>query len=140
MLFGLLTVYVLVLNGLHLGAILGLVQYYGNPAPLWEFIIGHGVVEISVITMAGGSGLLLGYALIHPGLHARRDALVIAANKSMRLLLGIAPLLVVAGVIEGMISPSDVIPDLIKYSVGLLTGVLLYSYLLLTGRPDHRNP
>ncbi len=137
LLFGSLTVYVLVLNGIHLGAILGLLQFYSNAAPLWEFVAGHGVLELSQITMAGGSGLMLGYALLRPRLLSRRDALGIAAQKSIHLLLGTAPLLVVAGTIEGMISPSPAVPALVKYGIGILTGIVLYSYLFLVGRNPH---
>jgi uncharacterized membrane protein SpoIIM required for sporulation len=134
MLFGFWTVYVLLMNGVQFGAVFGLLHHYNNAAPLWEFVIGHGVLELSEITMAGGSGLMLGYALLRPGLYSRRDALGIAANKSIRLLLGTAPFLVIAGTIEGLISPSDVIPAFVKYGVGILTGVLMYGYLLLVGR------
>lgn len=136
MVLGLLTVYVLLLNGIHLGAVLGLLQYYGNAAPLWEFVIGHGVLELSEITMAGGAGLMLGYVVLRPGLRSRRDSLAIAAQKSIRLLLGTAPLLIIAGVIEGIISPSNVIPAPIKYAIGIASGILLYGYLLLVGRKN----
>ncbi len=135
MLLGLLTVYVLILNGLELGMVLGLLQVYGHHAPLWEFIIGHGVLELSEITMAGGSGLMLGYAMVQPGLLSRKNALIVAAHKAMRLLLGSAPLLIIAGVIEGVISPSDDIPAFVKYTIGVSSGVLLYGYLFLAGRP-----
>jgi uncharacterized membrane protein SpoIIM required for sporulation len=134
MMFGLLTVYVLVMNGITLGAVLGLLHYYHHEMPLYEFVVGHSFLELSEITMAGGCGLLLGYALLRPGLFSRRDALGIAAQKSIRLLLGTAPLLIVAGAIEGLISPSDFIPAWLKLGVGLTTGVLLYAYLFLVGR------
>ncbi|MCA1553804.1 MAG: stage II sporulation protein M, partial [Chloroflexi bacterium] len=124
---------VLVSNGLLLGAVFALMQVYGHAAPLWEFVVGHGVLEISEITMAGGSGLLLGYAMLQPGLLSRQNALMLAAQKSVRLLLGSVPLLVVAGTIEGLLSPSDA-PAWIKYAVGIGSGVLLYGYLLLVGR------
>lgn len=133
MLLGLGTVYVLVVNGLVLGGVMGLLQVYGHAAPLAEFIIGHGVIELSEITMAGGSGLLLGYALLQPGLLSRREALGVAAQKAVRLLLGSIPLLAIAGAIEGLISPSDA-PGALKYTIGISSGVLLYGYLLLGGR------
>lgn len=134
MIFGLGTVYVLIVNGVSIGAVLGLLHAHGNAAPLWEFIAGHGVLELSEITIAGGCGLMLGYAMLRPGLYSRRDALGIAASKSVRLLLGTAPFLVVAGVIEGMISPQDILPAFIKFGVAIGTGLLLYGYLLLVGR------
>jgi len=134
MLFGLLTVYVLVMNGITFGAVFGLLHHYNHHLPLYEFVAGHAFLELSEIVMAGGCGLLLGYALLRPGLLTRRDALAIAAQKSIRLLLGTAPLLIVAGAIEGLISPSDSIPAFAKLGIGLLTGILLYAYLFLVGR------
>lgn len=134
MLFGFWTVYILLYSGLMFGTLFGLMHYYNHAGPMWEFVIGHGVLELSEITMAGGAGLMLGYALLRPGLLSRRDALGIAASKSIRLLLGTSPFLVIAGTIEGMISPSDTIPALVKYGVGIGSGLLMYSYLLLVGR------
>lgn len=138
MLFGLLTVYVLLMNGITFGAVFGLLHHYNHHMPLYEFVAGHSFLELSEIVLAGGCGLLLGYALLRPGLLSRRDALGIAAQKSIRLLLGTAPLLIVAGAIEGMISPSDSIPAWAKLGVGLLTGILLYAYLFLVGRNTTR--
>jgi uncharacterized membrane protein SpoIIM required for sporulation len=97
-------------------------------------VIGHGVIELSVIFMAGGSGLMLGWAILRPGLMRRRDALSLAARKSVYLLLGAVPWLVVAGTIEGFISPAETIPVSVKWTVGILSGIFLYGYLLLAGR------
>jgi uncharacterized membrane protein SpoIIM required for sporulation len=131
---GLLTIWILAENGLILGGLLGLTAYYGIGFDLATFVIGHGVIEMSVIFMAGGSGLMLGWALLHPGLQRRRDALALAAGKAVRLLLGAVPMLVVAGTIEGLISPSETIAWPVKWSIGIGTGILLYSYLLFAGR------
>jgi len=92
------------------------------------------VIELSVICMAGGAGLMLGWSLIRPGLLRRRDALILAARKAVRLLVGGIPLLVVAGMIEGFISPAEDIAVWFKWAVGLGSGVLLYGYLILAGR------
>ena len=131
---GLLTFWVLILNGLILGGLLGLTGYYGIGWDLATFVIGHGVIELSVIFMAGGSGLMLGWAILRPGLMRRRDALAQAARTSVRLLMGAVPMLIIAGTIEGFISPSETIPPFVKWAVGIGSGILLYSYLFLAGR------
>jgi uncharacterized membrane protein SpoIIM required for sporulation len=138
MLAGVFTVWIMIYNGLLLGGITGLTTYYDVGFDLWTFVIGHGVIELSVIFIAGGSGLMLGWAIIQPGLLRRRDALAIAARKAVRLVIGCVPLLVLAGLIEGFISPAENIPWPVKWAIGLGSGLLLYSYLLLAGRERRR--
>jgi hypothetical protein len=52
--------------------------------------------------------------------------------------LGCVPLLVIAGLIEGFISPNENIPSLLKWAVGLSSGLLMYAYLLLAGRAEEQ--
>ena len=103
---GIPTAWILLLNGLILGGLTGLTANYGLASGLWTFVIGHGVIELSVIFMAGGAGLSLGWAIFKPGLFSRRDALMLAARKSIILIFGGALLLIIAGLIEGFISPA----------------------------------
>jgi uncharacterized membrane protein SpoIIM required for sporulation len=133
-LLGLLSVYILVTNGIMLGTVAGVVQYYGLSLGLWSFIAAHGVIELSVIFISGGCGLQLGWAVLHPGLRTRADACMQAGRTAMVLMLGAVPLLVVAGILEGFLSPSHA-PAVLKLGAGLLTGVLLYGYLFTAGRP-----
>ena len=135
--FGLPVIYVMITNGISLGGLFGLTQAYGLGGGLFDFVIAHGVLELSIVIAIGGGGLMMGWALISPGNRKRSDALVDATVRAFILVLGLAPLLVVAGTIEGNISPSDA-PFSAKLLIGLSTGTLLYSYLLLAGRPRHR--
>lgn len=131
---GLLTLWVLFFNGLMIGTLTGLTAFHGIGFELWTFVIGHGVIELTIIFISGGSGLMLGWAILRPGLLRRRDALAEAARKAVYLLLGAVPWLVVAGTIEGFISPNNNIPVLLHWLVGIGSGMVLYSYLLIAGR------
>jgi len=121
-------------NGASFGAIIALVYRagFGNDL-LLGFVVGHGVIELSCIFIAGGAGLLIGTSLLMPGDLSRGDALKSRGMEAVRLIVGCVPLLVVAGTIEGFISPQPISP-VIKIGIGVLTGIALYSYLLLAGR------
>ncbi len=133
-LLGTVTVYVLVTNGLLLGALLGYTQVYGLALDLLAFVSPHGYLELSVVFMAGGAGLQMAAALVSPGLLSRRDALTLAARRAVLLLVGAAPLLVMAGLIEGFISPSG-LPTPLKLALGPLTAIPLYAFLLAAYLP-----
>jgi uncharacterized membrane protein SpoIIM required for sporulation len=128
---GLFTAWILLYNGLNLGGIFGLLQAHNLSAGLAEFVVAHGFVELSVIFVAGGCGLSMGDALLRPGLQTRAGALIQRARAAVLIILGCAPLLVLAGIIEGFISPSG-LPWWLKLFVGLATGVALHAYWLLS--------
>lgn len=133
MLLGTLTVYVLILNGLLFGVIFAYTGAYGLAGRLAAFVSPHGYVELTVVFIAGGAGLRLAWAVLRPGLLRRRDALAVAGQTSALLILGTAPLLLLAGLIEGFISPSPRVPDWAKLLIGPLTGLALHAYLLGPG-------
>jgi len=132
-LFGLGTLFYLAYNGANIASVLALTYRAGFGNDLLTFMVGHGVIELSCIFISGGAGLLIGSAMIMPGNLTRADALKTRGMEAVRLMIGVALLLVVAGTIEGFISPAPIDPR-IKYTIAVLTGAALYSYLLLVGR------
>jgi uncharacterized membrane protein SpoIIM required for sporulation len=138
-LFGLGTAYVLGLNGLFLGAVLGAARHYGVQGRLLEFVSAHGYVELTCVVIAGAAGLMLGHAQLRPGLRRRRDALAGAARRAIELVMGAAPILVAAGVIEGFVSPSA-LPGPAKVVIGPLAWLVLLAALLTVGRRRENAP
>lgn len=136
-LFGIGTLYGISFFGANTGSILALVYRAGYGNDLVTFMAGHGVIELSCAFITGGAGLLVGSALLIPGNLSRADALKVRGMDAIRLVVGCIPLLVIAGIIEGFISPAPISP-LIKISIAALTGVALYSYLLLAGRVERQ--
>ena len=133
--FGVGTLYILAFNGASFGAIVALTYRAGFGNDLLSFVVGHGVIELSCIFIAGGAGLLIGTALLMPGDLSRGDALKSRGMEAVRLIIGCVPLLVLAGIIEGFISPQPISP-FIKIGIGVITGIAMYSYLFLAGRED----
>lgn len=130
---GVLTVLLLMNNGMVLGAFAAMVGHAGKQGAFWAGVLPHGVVEMSEMLIAGAAGLSLGWALLAPGRRRRRDALIEAARDAARLVVGGVLLLVYAGLTEGFLSHAPVHPAL-KVAIGLLSGMVLYTYLFRSGR------
>src|SRR5699024_1420341 len=127
--FGLLTVYVLVYNGLIVGGIAAVYWHAGMSYEFWAYIVPHGMIELTAIFIAGGAGLLMGYKLFFPGAFSRGFQLKENAKRSVQLFLGTIPLFIVAGVIEGFITPSQLSLE-VKYIVAGVTVIALVLYMI----------
>jgi uncharacterized membrane protein SpoIIM required for sporulation len=123
------TIYMLFFNGLLMGVIGTACYRAGMSVPLWSFVAAHGVLELPAIFIAGGAGLLLARGIVAPGPLSRRDALAESGAASVRLVLGVFPLLVIAGLIEGFVSPTALEPAM-KFLIGGSLFVLLALYLM----------
>ena len=128
MLAGLGPAYMMLFNGLLIGVVGSACHRAGMSVELWSFVTPHGVLELPAIFIAGGAGLLLGHGILFPGSLPRRDSLAAAGHDAIRLLVGIVPILVIAGIIEGFVSPTAT-PPLAKFAIGLSLFVLFAFYL-----------
>jgi uncharacterized membrane protein SpoIIM required for sporulation len=138
-LFGVGTLYAMAFNGIINASLLALTFRAGYGTELLTFMAGHGVIELTCIFIAGGAGILFGTALLFPGDIPRFDNLRLRGREAAYLITGCVPLLAVAATIEGFISPAP-IPSAMKFTVAAVTGVALYSYLLLAGRGEDSKP
>jgi uncharacterized membrane protein SpoIIM required for sporulation len=128
-LYGIGTLYMMVLNGFMLGSIFAYTYRYDLAGRLFDFVFAHGVVELSVIILAGAAGVRLGEALVRPGDRPRSEAVQKAVAQAGRLLFVIVPFLIGAGVIEGYVSPDHGYDRISRIVIGLGYGVLLWAVL-----------
>jgi uncharacterized membrane protein SpoIIM required for sporulation len=121
------TLYLLFFNGVMMGVIATACGLNQMSVPLWSFVAPHGVLEIPAIFIAGGAGLRIAQALLFPGNLPRRDALAAGGAEAVQLLVGVIPMLIVAGLIEGFFSPTSV-PARYKFllAAALFTVFALY--------------
>jgi uncharacterized membrane protein SpoIIM required for sporulation len=125
---GLGTIYMMAFNGLLIGVIGMACWLSGMSVQLWSFVAPHGVLELPAIFIAGGAGLRIAQGLLFPGVLPRRDSLAQAGLEAVQLILGTIPILIIAGVIEAFVSPTDLAVPL-KFSMAGALFVLLGVYL-----------
>jgi uncharacterized membrane protein SpoIIM required for sporulation len=133
---GIGTCLLLFVNGVMLGALASHFANHGLSYPFWSFILPHGVLEIMAILIAAGAGLRMGFSLVAPGQLTRGASLRAGAREAVMLVLGTIPMFIVAGAVEGFITPSY-LPGIVKIILGLALGCGALGYALTVGRgPD----
>src|ERR1700761_3528400 len=125
---GLGTVWLIFFYGLLMGVIAIACQQAHMSRDLWSFVCPHGSLELPAIFIAGGAGLRLASGMLFPGPYSRRNSIALAGREAVRLVAGIIPMLVIAGVIEGFFSPSGA-PVMLKFAVGVVLFTLLMLWL-----------
>ena len=126
---GIGTLVLLLTNGVAIGGVMGLYASKGIAPLLIKFVAPHGVLELTAICIAGGAGLLLAAALLLPGERTRRRALVDNGRRAIHLIGVSSVLLVVAGTLEGFVSPIPSWSLGAKLAVSGASALLLVLYL-----------
>ena len=131
---GLGTAFVLLNNGILLGVVFGLAASHGNGTVILEYVVAHGVLELSCIVVGAAAGLRIGWAVIDPGRRKRSEVLRAEGRAAVEMVLGTAAWLIVAGLIEGFITPAGfgLLPMLL---VGFFFGGLFWTLAIWRGRP-----
>jgi uncharacterized membrane protein SpoIIM required for sporulation len=135
-LFGVGSLLLLFHNGLFaFGGPLQVCIQHGMGFRLVNFMIAHGVIELTTIFIAGGAGMLIGFTLLFPGDLPRWQAVRIKAKEATILIAGCIPLLVIAGIIEGMVSLNRQVDTNVRLIVTAASALFLIAYLGFSGRP-----
>jgi uncharacterized membrane protein SpoIIM required for sporulation len=132
--FGIPTLYVMVETGVMVGVLGEGMTRPETWVTFWSLILPHGIIELTAICVMGGAGFLIAGALLAPGNRSRRDALVERGRLAVLVALGGAAMLVVAGLIEGLITPPAFIPPWAKLGFAALTLIAQIGYFTLAGR------
>jgi uncharacterized membrane protein SpoIIM required for sporulation len=126
---GVLTVYAMFFNGILIGAIGTACGTAGMGLKLWSFVAPHGALELPAIFIAGGAGLRLAQGLLFPGVLPRKESVARAGRQGVRLIAGVVPMLVAAGLIEAFVSPTGLaIPLKFAMSASLLALLLFWIF------------
>lgn len=123
----------LILQGVNIGGAFAVYRDAGIPGLLATFTSAHGPLELTAIFVACGAGMRLGLSMLVPGRRSRAAAFRDAGLDSVTMLVGVAAMLVAAGLIEGFLSPSAA-PAPVKWGVGAASIVFMAWYFGAAGR------
>ncbi len=132
LLFSVGTLYVLLNNGIMLGAFMGFFYERSLTLESWPVIFIHGTLEISAIVIAGAAGLLMGQKFLFPGTFSRLDALKKASRDGMKILVGLVPVFIIAATLESYVTRHTEMPLFLKLGIiGVSMLFIVWYYFLL---------
>lgn len=128
---GLPVLWILFQNMLNVGVGIGLMSSAGRLDTFLGLILPHGLLELTAVFVAAGTGLRLGWTVIDPGPRSRRTALAEEGRAALGMAVGLALVLFVSGAIEGFVTPSG-LPTWARIAIGIAAELafLLYVYVL----------
>ncbi len=127
---GVVPLYLLLLNGLMLGGVIGITLRYSMAGELLGFVAAHGPLELTLIIVCAAAGLALGRALVTAGDLPRSEAMRQAGNDSLQVVLGCLPWFVVLALVEARVSPDPTLPVSLKVALGLGLELLFFAAAL----------
>lgn len=134
---GLPVLWVLFQNMLNLGLGLGLMQSAGRLDTFLGLLLPHGLLELTAVFVAAGTGLRLGWTVIDPGPRSRRTALGEEGRAAIGMAIGLAAVLFVSGVIEAFVTPSG-LPTWARITIGVAAELAFLAYVYGVGRKAAR--
>ncbi|MFC3238086.1 stage II sporulation protein M [Streptomyces nitrosporeus] len=124
--------WILFLNMLNLGVGIGLMSSAGRLDTFLGLVLPHGLLELTAVFVAAGTGLRLGWTVIDPGPLTRRAALAQQGRAALGMALGLALVLFVSGVIEGFVTPSG-LPTWGRITIGVAAELAFLAYVYVLG-------
>jgi uncharacterized membrane protein SpoIIM required for sporulation len=118
---------VIVKNGLMLGTYLGIAAHWDQAGAIASIFLCHGTIELQMIILAGGAGLVLARAWLRPGPWSRSHAMALESRRAWALVAPAIPFLFFSGLIEGYVSPHAPLP--VRLATAALTGLVLAAWV-----------
>ncbi|WP_069174313.1 stage II sporulation protein M [Streptomyces griseus] len=125
-------IWILFVNVLNLGVGIGLMSSAGRLDTFLGLVLPHGLLELTAVFVAAGTGLRLGWTVVDPGPRTRRDALAREGRAALGMAIGLALVLFVSGVIEGFVTPSG-LPTWGRITIGVVAELAFLGYVYVLG-------
>jgi uncharacterized membrane protein SpoIIM required for sporulation len=130
---GVPVVYLLWQNVANVGVIGGVMVSHGRADLFFGLILPHGMLELTAVFVAAGTGLRLFWAWVDPGPRTRSQALAEEGRAAFAIAVGLVGVLAVSGFIEGFVTPSG-LPGGVKIAIGVVAEGAFLAYVFVLGR------
>lgn len=129
--------YILFVNAQAVGMAAGIMAEQGELSTFFVNILPHGFMELTAVFIAGAAGLRIFWSWVAPGTRTRMDSLAQEGRKLITVALGLVLVLLISGVVEGFVTPSD-LPSWLKLVIGALVLAGYWTYTIVLGGRAHR--
>jgi uncharacterized membrane protein SpoIIM required for sporulation len=126
-------VYVLAQNAINLGLVGGLMAANDRLDLFFGLITPHGLLELTAVFVAAGSGLKVFWAVVDPGLRPRAQAIAEEGRAMVTIAIGLVGVLLISGLVEAFVTPSP-LPTWARIGIGALVWLGFLGYVLRFGR------
>lgn len=123
--------FILLKNGIMLGCFQYFFYRYGLLGESFLTIYIHGTLELFSIVVAGGAGMAIGNSILFPGTYTRMVSFQRGAVTGLKIVVGVIPLFIVAGFLEGFVTRHTEVPDLVRLAIIVLSLVFIIWYFFL---------
>lgn len=125
--------FILFINASSLGISAGVMYEQDAAADFWLSILPHGLMEMTAVFVAGAAGLRIFWAWVAPGSMRRLTALAQEGRRLITVAVGLVLVLLISGLVEGFVTPSEVLPPWLKIVIGALVLAGYWAYTLILG-------
>jgi uncharacterized membrane protein SpoIIM required for sporulation len=125
------TLYMLLSNGIMVGTFFAFLFKYGFGKEAMLTVMIHGTLELSAIVIAGMAGFCLGHSILFPRTYSRMESLRRGATDGLKIVLGLVPVFVVAGFLEGFVTRHTDMPALLSLTIIIVSlGFIVYYFVV----------
>lgn len=131
--FGFPVIYLVFQNLFNLAVMGSLMIRHDRGDLFFGLIIPHGLLELTAVFVAAGTGLRLMWAWVAPGARTRAASLASEGRSAAGVVLGLVVVLLISGIIEAFVTPSG-LPTWARIAIGVLAEIAFLAYALVLGR------
>ena len=124
-------------NAVNLGVVAGLMFDAGKGDIFLGLLTPHGLLEMTAVFLAAAAGMRLGWSAVSPGNRPRGQVLAEQGRAVMAVAVGLVGVLLVAGLIEGLVTPSP-LPTFARIGIGVAAEIAFLVYIFHFGRKAAR--